>query len=93
MDIDHSPRGIQIYMLSIACFGFIACSITFLFPYRDNEDLKGFGELAELEEPVKEPFIPTPEISRKVLQDPEEVGNLNVSGVSHFSSEIPAEET
>ena len=38
--IDDSIKGMEYYLLSIAGYGFIACSVTIFFPYRANEELK-----------------------------------------------------
>jgi len=75
INIDGSAKGIEYYLFGIACYGFIACSVSFFFPYRDNQDIKGMETL--MEEPVVEPYIPTPETGRKVFDD--DAGNLNRS--------------
>jgi len=84
--IDKSPRGIQIYVLAISCYGFIACSVAYFFPYRDNNAIEGFALLSGEEEKVIEPYIPTPETGRKVLPDTNDDGNLNRSAEPSFSS-------
>jgi hypothetical protein len=40
IQIDSNIKGIEYYLLGIAAYGFVACSVTYFFPYRDNEELK-----------------------------------------------------
>jgi len=75
VNIDKSAIGIQIYAIGLGCYGLIACSITFFFPYRSSVDpaknrenlVKGF----DVDEPFVAPYIPTPEISKKDFKSTE----------------------
>ena len=40
LNIDKSPEGIEVYMLCIAAYGLIACTITVWFPYREESKSK-----------------------------------------------------
>lgn len=76
-------------MLAIGCYGFFACSVSYFFPYRENEELKLDFKTIEVE-----PFISQSEQNNDPDESLDSVGihteysyneNLNKTGYSSFS--------